>query len=228
MTARAEPAQRRLLRLVRRRLLWHRRLITAGLTAAAVGAGLLALSPPAEPTVGVVRLSRDVPAGVVLDASSVEVSRLSPDAVPDGALRFASEAVGRVLASPARRGEPVTDARLVGASLLDGYGADAVGAPVRIADAQAVSLLRPGDVVDVLAADVPGDGDESGRAAVTVAHGVRVVTVPAAGRDGWLASGAGDGGALVVLATSPQVARDLARAAVASRLSIVLRPTATP
>jgi multisubunit Na+/H+ antiporter MnhG subunit len=114
-----------------------------------------------------------------------------------------------------RRGEPLTDVRLVGPALLGSLARDGlVAAPVRIADAGASRLLKPGDIVDVLAAN-----DRDTRASAPVlAHGVRVITVPAA-ED---AAGGLDSGALVVLATTPATAALLARAAVTARLSVTI------
>ena len=64
--------------------------------------------------------------------------------------------MGRTLAAPLREGEPVTDVRVVAEGLLAGYPS-LVAAPVRIADAGAVRLLRVGDRVDVVATD-PANG----------------------------------------------------------------------
>jgi hypothetical protein len=49
-----------------------------------------------------------------------------------------------------RRGEPLTDVRLISSGLLDAYGPDTVATPVRIADAATARLLHHGDHVDVL------------------------------------------------------------------------------
>ena len=87
-------------------------------------------------------------------------------------------------------GNMITDLRLVGAPLAGQYGPDVVAAPVRLADADAVSLLRPGDRVDVIAAgsgspepdgDTPASGGGVGVVATVLAADVPVVTIPAAG-----------------------------------------------
>lgn len=88
--------------------------------------------------------------------------------------------------------------------------ADVVSAPVRIADAATVRLLRPGDRVDVIAAGGSRDSD-----ARVVATGARVTQVPDA-RAG------GDGGALVVLAVPRATAAELAGAGATSRLAVTL------
>ncbi|MFF1460105.1 RcpC/CpaB family pilus assembly protein [Streptomyces sp. NPDC058330] len=103
-----------------------------------------------------------------------------------------------------------------------------VSAPVRIADAGAVTLLRPGDRVDVLAAR---DGASKAR---VVARDVRVTHVPVGrpdGTDGPLPGpgfaepdggpGAG-GGALVVLAVERETAAALAGAGASGPLAVAV------
>ncbi|MFE6481809.1 hypothetical protein ACFVGN_02530 [Streptomyces sp. NPDC057757] len=85
--------------------------------------------------------------------------------------------------------------------------AEMVSAPVRIADAATVRLLRPGDRVDVVAADGGGD-------AQVVASGVRVTEVPRVDAD--------DTGALVVLSVPRDTAARLAGASTTSRLAVTL------
>ncbi|MCX4762770.1 hypothetical protein OG562_17650 [Streptomyces sp. NBC_01275] len=90
-----------------------------------------------------------------------------------------------------------------------------VAAPVRIADAETVRLLRPGDRVDVIAAEQPAVGDGEAR---VVAHGARVSKVP----EPLSAVGGGDGGALVVLSVPPSTAARLAGASATARLTVTL------
>ncbi|GGV80602.1 hypothetical protein [Streptomyces massasporeus] len=90
--------------------------------------------------------------------------------------------------------------------------AGSVTAPVRISDAATVRLLRPGDRVDVIAAEgtVPG-GD-----ARVVARGARVTKVPEPVAD------ASDSGALVVLSVPRATAARLAGASATGRLAVTL------
>ncbi|WP_345580643.1 hypothetical protein [Streptomyces prasinosporus] len=90
--------------------------------------------------------------------------------------------------------------------------AEKVTAPVRIADAAAVRLLRPGDRVDVIAA---GETATGGGARV-VARGARVTEVPEP------PEGAGDGGALVVLSVPRSTAAGLVGASATARLAVTL------
>lgn len=198
---------------------WHRRLLAAGLFAGSVAFGLQVLAPPPPPTVPAVVAARDLPAGARLGPDHLDVARVPAGTLPDGAARAVAEVSGATLLSGVRRGELLTDVRLVGPAGVAGLGAGLVATPVRIADAEAARLVRPGAVVDVLAA---GGGMEGG--AVTarlVAAAVRVLAVPTAvDGDGF---GGNQDGALVLLATTDETAARLAGAAVTDRLSLVLR-----
>ncbi|WP_323187982.1 RcpC/CpaB family pilus assembly protein [Streptomyces sp. NBC_00237] len=93
--------------------------------------------------------------------------------------------------------------------------AEMVSAPVRIADAETVRLLRRGDRVDVIASANSPSGGRSSRAEV-VAAGVRVTDVPKSGET------SADGGALVVLSVPRATAAQLAGAGATSRLAVTL------
>jgi Flp pilus assembly protein CpaB len=209
----------RWLREVTRAVSWHRRLLSAGLLAGAVALGISAVSPPPPTTVGVLTVARDLAGGAVIRAADVRVARFHPDTVPAGALGPAASPVGRVLAAPVRRGEPLTDVRLVGRPLLRALGPGLVATPVRLADGQAAALLQPGDVVDVLAAGPALPGRDVAPQGRLVASAVRVLTVP---RTEAPFGGGGEGG-LVVLATRDDTASRLASAAASERLSVTIR-----
>ncbi|WRY97849.1 hypothetical protein OG889_26020 [Streptomyces sp. NBC_00481] len=103
------------------------------------------------------------------------------------------------------RGHPVADPVPERPTVVE-----TVTAPVRIADAAAVRLLRPGDRVDVIAAEESATGG----AARIVARGARVVKVPTAS--------ATESGALVVLTVPRRTAARLAGAGATSRLAVTL------
>ncbi|MFI1647708.1 hypothetical protein ACH4XT_12315 [Streptomyces avidinii] len=84
-----------------------------------------------------------------------------------------------------------------------------VSAPVRIADAATVRLLRPGDRVDVVAAERTG-------LPRVVAAGARVAEVPDPDK------GVADGGALVVLSVPRDTARVLVGTGATTRLAVTL------
>jgi Flp pilus assembly protein CpaB len=204
----------RALRALRRAVSLHRRLLAAGLAAAAaaVGLGVAAPSPPV--TEAVVVAERDLPGGAVLRARDLQVRRFTAGTAPAGSAETPAGLLGRVLAAPLRTGEPVTDVRVVGPGLVRGYGPGLVAAPVRIADADSVALVRVGDRVDVLAPDPRGQYPP----ALAVAD-APVIAVPRLADE----VAAGASGALVVLAVTSSQAQGLAQHAVLGPLVLALR-----
>ncbi|MEV6115669.1 hypothetical protein AB0L59_24975 [Streptomyces sp. NPDC052109] len=104
------------------------------------------------------------------------------------------------------RGHPVT------APARRPAAVDVVTAPVRIADAATVRLLRPGDRVDVIAAEDPS----AGGVARVLARGVRVTEVPEP------LEGGAESGALVVLSVPRVTAARLVGASATARLAVTL------
>lgn len=189
-------------------------------------------SGAAGPTTAVLVAAHDLAPGVAMRAGDVRVVRLPAADVPAGALRPGARTLGQRLSAPARRGEPLTDVRLMGPALIraSGFGPDVVATPVRIADPGVLALLRAGDRVDVLAVrtdaattDATGSQPTNAHrspeenAAHVVATDVVVLTVPAP------AATTAEDGALVVLATTHAVAGQLAAESVRARLSLTVR-----
>ncbi|MBV1935284.1 hypothetical protein [Streptomyces sp. BV286] len=102
-------------------------------------------------------------------------------------------------------------ARPVVGSVRERQPVEMVTAPVRIADGATVRLLRPGDRVDVVAAEQSAAGD-----ARVVARGARVTKVPES------PDSVAEGGALVVLSVPRRTATRLAGAGATSRLAVTL------
>ena len=169
---------------------------------AVIAAGVHAAAPPPPATVAVPVATTDLPAGVELEEGDVTTAELPPEAVPDG---VAEAPVGELLAAPVRRGEPVTDVRLVGAGLVAEAEGD-VALPVRLSDAAQAALLSVGDRIDLLATD-PQAGETS-----TVAEGLVVLALPEGepGGDGALS------GRLVVVAVPPFLIEQVTTATVTS------------
>ncbi|MFG3140037.1 hypothetical protein ACGFZA_28000 [Streptomyces sp. NPDC048211] len=86
-----------------------------------------------------------------------------------------------------------------------------VSAPVRIADAETVRLLRPGDRVDVIASE--GAGADSR----VLAKGARVTRVPSASVGGSM-----EDGALIVLSVPRATATALAGAGISAGFAVIL------
>lgn len=131
-----------------------RHLRRAAAAALALTAALL-LVVPARPTIGdpVLVLTRDLPVGAVLQRDDLG-STSDPDP-PDGAVADPTVALGRTLAGAARRGEVLTDVRLVD-PIGPQPGPGRVAVPIRPADPSVTELLRPGMHVAVVA--VTDDG----------------------------------------------------------------------
>ena len=219
----------RLARSARRALRRQRRLVGAALVGLAALLALTELRPAPPPTTTVVRAARDLPAATRLGAGDVDVTALPRSAVPPAALRSSAEALGEVLAGPVLAGEVLTPARLSGPALLHGQPEGTVALPLRLADAAAVALLRPGDRIDVVAAT-----PEASTAAV-VGEDLPVLAAPSAptdeatlSSDSSLLGDVGlDGGVVVVAASTSQV-RSLVAAAAQAPLWFAVRGADTP
>ncbi|HEY7101861.1 MAG TPA: Flp pilus assembly protein CpaB [Mycobacteriales bacterium] len=190
-----------------------------------VAAAVLALRPegPQAPvaaagaTEHVVVAARDLAAGTELTAADLTIVSMPAAIVPAGSASRAAGLIGRTAAGAIRRGEALTDARVVGPGLTAGLGAgESAAVPVRIADPDAAALARVGDRVDVLGTAVAPDGSQATAGeTVTVASAVRVLAV--------LRSRDPADGVVLVVATGESGARALAGAAARHRLTVNVR-----
>lgn len=155
----------------------------------------------------VVVADRPLAAGYPLTSGDLTVVRL-PSSFP-GAIARPDRLIGRTLAGPVARGEPVTAMRLVDRSLASGLDPGLVALPVDVA-ADVRGLVRPGSPVDLLAVTEEGG---SGR---SVARRVLVLGV--------LAASDSDAGCRLVLA----VRRDDAARIAAAGASETFRVAALP
>ena len=198
-------------------LLLARRAVAALLAALALALALrpgpAPASAPAAAGVPVVVAATDLPAGTALTADHLRVVRLPGDAVPDGVAAVPGTLLHRILAGGVRRGEPLSDARLVGAGLTTLLPSGQVAAPVRLADLAVAALVRAGDRVDVLAT-VSGAG-----AADRVASAALVLAAPA--QDGGQDHPAAG---LLLLAVDTETAARLAAASAGATLTVSLPP----
>jgi pilus assembly protein CpaB len=203
-----------------RRSSWRvRRVASALLVATAFAVAVLGVSRPAPTGSPVLLVAHDLSPGTVVEPDDVTVASRPSGQRPDGALTGVDEALGRVVVSPVRNGEVLTDVRLLGPGLVDALPPGEVATPVRVADAAAAGLVRPGDHVDVLVA-IEGQG-----AAHHVVHAATVLAQPhGAGGGGILTGPADDGrGGLLVLAVGSGEVEALVGAAAQGPLSIAVR-----
>jgi hypothetical protein len=167
-------------------------------------AGVIAVAPPAasagEP---VLALVRDLPTGAVIEPGDVQIVQAADP--PDGVARDPTAVIGRILAGPARRGEIVTDVRLVDpAGPAPGPGRVAV--PIRPADPAIVDLLGPGMHVAVVLVG------EEGTATLLATDAVVLVITPPSER--------GDADRPVVLAVPAESADRIVAAALGGNVAL--------
>ena len=193
------------------------------LAAVVVWSVTTAVHPPSPVTRLVVTAARDLAPGSTLSASDLVLAARPQESLERDAASDLSALDGRVVAVPVLAGEVLRGRDVVGHSLLASLGPGVVAASVRLSDDAGVASVRPGDLVDVVAAR-GGEGTAPGQASI-VASRVRVLTVASASSSGGgLLGGTTAAGAPVLLvATSTQQALDIAAAVVGSRLSVTLR-----
>ncbi len=158
----------------------------------------------------VVAVTRDLPAGSVLGSPDLHTVRLS--SAPDGAVLDPAAVRGRSLSAAVRKGEVVTDARVVAASGPD-PGPGRVAVPIRLADPATATLLQPGAHVAVLVVD---DGGTPRR----LTSDAVVLAVPVAQKTAGIGAGGGQGERLAIVAVPERDADALAAAALVGEIAV--------
>ncbi|ULE31283.1 SAF domain-containing protein [Mycobacterium sp. IDR2000157661] len=177
-------------------------------------AAVAALRPdPGQERADVVVAARDLAPGIELTPDDIRVESLTATTVPDGAARDLEAVVGATLTGPARRGETLTDVRLLSPRLAEAAaGPNARIVPVYLDETAVLDLIRPGDVVDVLAAD--SETDARATVVATDAIVVLVSQKPA---------GAGSGTDRVVLVALPaHAANEVAAATLVQAVTLTI------
>lgn len=189
----------------------------------ALGALVLAVRPPGDAavaavpeTASVVVATADLPAGTVLTPGALTVAAIPAEAVADGAASSPDELTGRVLAGHLRRGEPVTDVRLVGTGLTAMLAPGQVAAPVRLPDLAVAGLVTAGDRVDVLVTAPDAVTAE------VVAAGALVLAPSATPSDDQPGADVAEG--LLLLAVDEATGARLAAASTSGTLGVTLVP----
>jgi Flp pilus assembly protein CpaB len=193
-----------------------RRVAAGGLV---VLAGIAALrSNPEGDRVDVVVANRDLRPGTTLSIADVRVEKRLATTVPDGSQADLGAVVGSTVAGPARRGEVLTDVRLLGSRLAEstaGPGARIV--PLHLADSALIDLVRVGDVVDVLAAPATDAPPAAPSAPRVLATDAVVVLVSAKEKAGTTADDR-----VVLVALSARVANTVAGSALGQAVTLTL------
>jgi Flp pilus assembly protein CpaB len=173
-------------------------------------AGVAAWRPdPHSTSREVVVATRDLAPGVTVTPDDVALSSRPVGTLPDGAVTTLDAAVGATLAGPSRRGEVLTDARVLGSRLTGlSVGPNARTVPVHLADAAVLDLIRPGDVVDVLGAP---SADSAARPRLLAVGAVVVLVSDAAGE-----------GRVVLVALPAAAAHTLAAATLVQEVTLTI------
>jgi Flp pilus assembly protein CpaB len=193
-----------------------RRVAAGGLV---VLAGVATLrSNPDDDRVEVVVAARDLTPGIALAADDLRVEKRLATTVPDGSQASLGAVVGATLAGPTRRGEVLTDVRILGSRLAEstaGPGARIV--PLHLADSALIDLVRVGDVVDVLAAPAT-DAQAAGQAVSRVVATDAVVVLVSAKQK----VQAAEGDRVVLVALPARVANTVAGSVLGQTVTFVL------
>lgn len=179
-------------------------------------AGVAALRPDsAGAQRHVVVAARDLSPGVALTADDVTMQNRPAATLPDGAETGLDGVLGATLAGPSRRGEVLTDARVLGSRLTGlSAGPDARVVPLHLSDPAVADLIRPGDVVDVLGVpEVTGDA----RPRVVASNAVVVLVTAATPTVG------GSGDRVVLVALPAPAANALAGATLVQTVTVTIR-----
>jgi Flp pilus assembly protein CpaB len=196
---------------------WSRTVTARRIAAGAlvILAAVVALrSDPHGDRIEIVVATRDLASGVELTSDDVRLESRTAATVPDGSQSNVDGVIGATLAGPARRGEVLTDVRVLGPRLAESVaGPDARIVPLPLADSALLDLVRPGDVVDVLAAATSDTGvDARPQLVATDAVVVLVSEKP---------KGAASGSDRVVLvAVGAHAANDVAAAALTQTVTL--------
>jgi Flp pilus assembly protein CpaB len=192
------------------------RRVAAGALVVLAAVAALRSDPDGDRTEIIVAV-RDLAPGVELTAADVRLETRTATTVPDGSQSDVAAVVGETLAGPARRGEVITDVRLLGPRLAESAaGPDARIVPLHLADTALLDLIRAGDVVDVLAA-ATSDAGEDARPRVVATDAVVVLVSQKE-------KGAGGGSDRVVLVALPaHAANEVAGAALVQTVTLTFR-----
>lgn len=193
----------------------HRRWAVAMFAGLAVATGLQVLAPHPPATRAVWVAAEPLAGGRPLTQHDVALVDMPQQLVPEGALPAVRPPVGRYLAGPVNRGEPLTTRRLLGADLLAAAAPGEVAVAVHVADgSELTGLVRPGDRVDVYAAQPSASGADLGTGR-RIAAQLPVLAVPGA---------QSNGSGTVIVAAGATAATELSAAAAGAALSVAVLP----
>jgi pilus assembly protein CpaB len=152
--------------------------------------------------------TREILSGAVIIEKDVALRDLPIHVVADGSFHAMNDAIGQIAVGAIRRGEVITDARVVAPSLLSESGLVAIA--ITLNDSANAQLVHAGDHVDVLASQGGAIVSDGAAPARLVASDVEVLSTKTHESKG-----------VVVLAVTASEARAIA--GVDDRITLVLR-----
>ena len=189
------------------------RRIAAAVLVLLAGVSAVRANPQGDRT-PVIVAAHDLSPGTAVSAGDIVVENRLAATLPDGAQTELATVVGAMPAGPVRRGEILTDVRILGSRLAESAaGPDGRIVPLHLADSAVLDLVRAGDVVDILAA--PDGGTES--IPRVVATDAVVVLVSAKPK-----SATGGNDRVVLVALPPTAANAVAGAALVDTVTLTL------
>lgn len=194
---------------VQRFILWHRRGIAALAAAVCIFAVVSALTPASHGGRDVVVVVRAVAAGSTVTSDDLSVQKIPDEVIPDNALNSVDAAIGKVAVVPLTPATVVTSAYLLGANSAP-TGTRQV--PIRVPDADLVTLLRVGDRVSVVAPSSEGGSR-------VIASNTRVAALPQINAGTGLSTG--ERSALIVLEVPQDAAAAVSMASLQRSLNLV-------
>lgn len=161
----------------------------------------------------VVTAATDLRPGHRVEADDLRIEKRSAATLPDGAITSLDGVAGLQVAGPVRRGEILTDARVLRARLAGiSVGPDARVVGVRLAEAGMLDVVRPGDVVDVLGGTADRESPRLLASAAVVVGVSSAAAAPAVGAD-----------RLLLLALPAASAATVAAAGLAGDMALTVR-----
>jgi pilus assembly protein CpaB len=152
--------------------------------------------------------THEIVSGAVIIEKDVALRDLPIHLVADGSFHALNDAIGQIAVGAIRRGEVITDARVVAPSLLNESGLVAIA--ITLNDSANAQLVHAGDRVDVLAGQGGTVANSDPMPARLIASNVEVLSTKAHESSG-----------VVVLAVTVSDARTIA--GVDNRITLVLR-----
>lgn len=186
------------------------------LLALAAGINMLAEGQLAQREVVVA--SSDLASGQIVRADQVQLLSIPLDPADNQVLTEPQAVIGQRLAVAVPAGTVLREHLLVGPNLLTGT----VAVPIRLSDPATVSLMHPGQLVDIVL--TTGDGFEAKISSETIARAVPVLWVPASGEGqlGMFNAASPRGEGIIVVAAANQYSDELSGAVSRGKVSAVL------